>query len=134
MMLEDFRVYIKRSMPEDESKAAAALDLKELAMAGLVDEEAMAKWYGIALIEDVSAAIQETFNRKIEKSKIAAREQAAAEEQAIEAQGAEIDRQEEMAAAAADVERQHEVENLSIKGQQGIDKLALREHLRRTAP
>jgi len=134
MMLEDFRVYIKRSMPEDESKAAAALDLKELATVGLVDEEAMAKWYGVAHIEDVSSAIQETFNRKIEKSKIAAREQAAAEEQAIEAQGAEIDRQEEMAAAAADVERQHEVENLSIKGQQGIDKLALREHLRRTAP
>jgi hemoglobin-like flavoprotein len=103
-------------------------------MAGLIDEEAMAKWYGHAMIEDVSTAIQETFNRKIEKSKIAAQEQQLAAEQAVEAQASEIDRQEEMAAAAADVERQHEVENLSIKGQQGIDKLALRENLRRSAP
>ena len=134
MALEDFKIYVKRTMPEDQSKAAANLDLKELATAGVIDEEAMAKWYGNASIEDVSTAIRESFNRKVEKSKIAAQEQEKAATAAIEASTAEIDRQEEMAAAAADVERQHEVENLSIKGQQGIDKLALREDLRRKAP
>jgi hypothetical protein len=133
MELEDFKIYVKRALPEDQSKALANQDLKELAQLGLVDEEAMSKWYGHAGVENISTAIQETFNRKIEKSKTVAKEQEQMAQQQAEQMAAEAERQEELNAAASDVERTREVENLAIKGQQGIDKLALREQFRQQA-
>lgn len=130
MEFEDFKIYIKRSLPDDQSRMYAKADLKELRQLGLVDEEGMAKWYSRATLDDISTVIQESFNRKVEMSKIAADRVEKAEQQQLQAVGQEQNRQEEMAAAAADVQRKQQVEDLAIKGDQGLQKLQVRENLR----
>lgn len=64
MNLEDFRVFIKRAMPDEAQKEAANAVLIQLRQAGMVDEEQFANYYGRASMEDVAKAIRESYKTK----------------------------------------------------------------------
>ena len=93
MNLEDFRVFIKRAMPDEAQKEAANDTLIEMRQAGMVDEEQFAKYYGRATTEDIGKAVRDTYKAK-QLVEMKMREQA------------EIDQKRQGLAAAAMMEKE----------------------------
>jgi len=113
MNLEDFRVFIKRAMPDEAQQAAANDLLLQLRAQGMIEEQDFANYYGRATMEDVSTAVRESFKRK----QIAAMQ--------MQKQAAQ---QEELAglqqAAAAEKLKQNQDKTLSFAVQQDrLDKM-----------
>lgn len=95
MNLEDFRVFIKRVMPDEAQKQAANELLLQLRANGMIEEQEFAKYYGRAVMEDVSEAVRETFKRR----QIANMKALEAQAQQDELLGAQAAAQEEQANA-----------------------------------
>jgi len=64
MNLEDFRVFVKRVMPDDAQKEAANGLLMQLRGAGMIEEAEFANFFGRANMEDVATAIRESYKRR----------------------------------------------------------------------
>jgi hypothetical protein len=127
MHLEDFRVYIKRVMPDDQSKDLANADMKEFVQLGLIDQEVFSKYYNTVTMDQLPDVLREAMNKKIEASMQAAKDSAKAQEDQAMGLGGEQMRQEELVAADSDVSAENQMKNQVLRGEQDKEKILAKE-------
>jgi len=126
MMLEEFRVFIKRTAPDDEIRIYNQQTLVALLGNQIIDPEAFQKFYGGAEVDDVQAAVRESYNRKVltEREMAKVQQEQMAQENAGMAQ--EQNMEAEFQATAADVERRQAVEDRDANNKAQIDTVNAR--------
>lgn len=124
MLSEEFRTFIKRTAPDDEIRIYNQQTLLQLLANQIIDQDAFQKFYGGSEVDDIQAAVRETYNRKMLMERQMAKAQAAQEAQLGQEAQTEAKAQGDYEAMAADIQRKNEIEDRDHKAQSQVDTVA----------
>ena len=114
-MMEDFRVFIKRTPPEVDMVAEGNMMAMNLLTQGIIDHETFSKTYGISSPDQVAAALREYGKMQVEVQRKEAQAQTEAEGKQILAEETQMQMQNEAANAQIGLDMENKEADQNVK-------------------
>jgi hypothetical protein len=125
-MMEDFRVFVKRTPPEVDMVAEGNMMALNLLTQGIIDHETFSKIYGISSPDQVARALREYGKMQVEVQRKEAQAQTEAEGKQILAEEASM----QMEGEAANAQVALDMENKEADRQNKLQQIQLKESMK----
>lgn len=126
MKLETFRVFINRTVDEEQQVQAGDQLLLTLLQANLVDQTTFADKFGRSTVDEVAGAMRQSQSERIRAERKAAEQQAEQQEQVVAA----AEQQQQQGQASQFTQELREGEEKELDRQNDLDKIILKETLK----